>query len=167
MGCRRLVERVTRAQDVHFSFDVVEEKVVKLLRCDRVDSVNLKDSRPHRTSNAHAARGNGGRGRGRAPARGGRGRIGGIKHPDRPRTRRPCRQPDEPTRRGSRQKSPAPKRGTPLSLAPGHRGGGAPLWRGLEAEGRGPPNDGSSGAGPPQRRRGLRHGPTRAEPSRP
>ena len=38
---------------------------------------------------------------------------------------------------------------TPPSLAPDRRGGGATAGSGVEEEGRGPPDDGSAGAGAP------------------
>lgn len=50
--------------------------------------------------------------------------------------------------RGSRQKSPAPKGGTPLSLAPDDPGGGPPYGGGWRRRGGGPPPTSMRGGGP-------------------
>jgi len=79
------------------------------------------------------------------------------------RTRERSDQPAESPQRVSRKISPA-KRDTALPCPrPPRRGRG--LCRGVEEEGRGPPDDGVFGAGAPKRRRGLRHGPEGDEPA--
>ena len=71
----------------------------------------------------------------------------------RPTPERTWEEERRPSRRES-PKAPADKKAwgfipqTPISLAPGHRGGGPTVGRGVEEEGRGPPDDGAKGRGP-------------------
>ena len=124
----------------------------------------LESPRYKDTGNAHALGLNGGCGR---DVRSGRKRRGEKRPATRGGTTRDAGgdspQPSVKPRRGSRQKSPATCGGTPMSLAPDHRGGGATVGSRLEEEGRGPPDDGAAGRGNPQRRCVLHHCPNGAK----